>query len=184
MKRFTVPVVVIGLAAATVCIAVGAASTDTISSEEAWSRLVGEWACPEDTTGGCGYPARQVIGPGLTSSWYFEPGGADPDACYRFTVRKAWLDAEGNVYCQVHFRCTRAGTHYGECAGLMRVDRAGKVLEINAIVGIPEQGSRADWGYRQLEDIDHELAAKYPAPNWGWLTGYGWYSVYWIYNRV
>jgi hypothetical protein len=184
MRKLLVPVVAIGLAAAVVVLALGAASAGAVSPEEAWRRIEGAWTCPEGAAGGCGYPARQVYGPDRTGSWYFAEGGAEADACYRFTVRKAWLDAEGNLYCQVHFHCTRAGTHRAECAGLMKLDAEGTVLEINAIAGIPEQGARADWGYRQLEAIDPGLAAEYPAPGWGWLTGNGWFSVYWIYHRA
>lgn len=184
MKKLLVSVTGVALAAAVAFFAVGATTVDPITPEEAWSRLVGEWANPDYAARGIACPVEQVYRDDLTGAWYCIAGGAEPDACYRFTVRKAWRDAEGNVYCQVHFRCERAGANNGECAGLLKVNATGSVLEVNAIAGIPRQGPRADWGYGQLEQIDPDLASKHPAPSWGWLTGQGWFSVYLIYHRA
>ena len=59
------------------------------------------------------------------------------------------------------------------------IDATGKVLEINAIQGVSEQGSMADWAYAQLEQTDPELAKKLPASTGRTSQSGNWLGIYW-----
>jgi hypothetical protein len=177
---------VIAVAAIVFFLAGCAGTPKAIPDEEAWSRFVGEWMCPDTATVGNLYPALQVYEADLLGKWYYFSGATAPNLVLRFKPRKSWVDSEGYVYCQVHFQKTEIGAYSSafECAGLMRIDKTGKVLEINAISGVSEQGSMADWAYKQLEQTDPELAKKLPASSSGGSQMGGWLGIYWIYYRT
>lgn len=185
MKKVLVAIVMVAVLAAVVFLAGCAGTPKAIPNEEAWGRFVGEWMCPDTATAGNLYPVLQVYEADLFGRWYYYSVNAKPNLELRFKPKKSWVDAQGHVYCQVHFQVAKTG-EFGsafECAGLMRIDATGKVLEINAIQGVSEQGSMADWAYAQLEQTDPELAKKLPASTGRTSQSGNWLGIYWIYYR-
>ncbi len=185
MKKVLAVIVTVAVLAAVVFLTGCAGTPKTIPDEEAWSRFVGEWTNPDHTTEGGMYPILQIYKADLLGEWYYYSADAKPNAVYKFKLRKSWVDAKGYVYCQVHFQFAEAGAYSssGECAGLMRIDKSGKVLEINAVQGVSDKGSTADWAYAQLEQTDPELAMKLPATTARSALAGSWLGIYWIYYR-
>ena len=185
MKKVLAAIVMVAIVAAVVFLAGCAGAPKIIPNEEAWGGFVGEWISPDTATAGYLYPALQVYQADLIGKWYYLSSATAPNLVLRFKPRKSWVDEQGCVYCQVHFQKTEIGAYSSafECAGLMRIDKTGKVLEINAISGVSEQGSMADWAYKQLEQTDPELAKKLPASTGSSSQSGGWLGIYWIYYR-
>jgi len=114
---------------------------------------------------------RHVYRADLMCEQYLYSTDTKPSFVFKVTPRKAWVDAEGYVYYQVHYQPVEGPTTQGG-AGLMRVDKLGKVHEVDWIVAVPEEGAVSEWAYKQLERIDPEIRTKLRDA-----------AVHWVYYR-
>jgi len=142
--------IVLALAALVVAglVVLSAAGQKELSAEEAWSRFVGGWVNPEYH--GEMFPYQQVLTSDRMEEEYVNPKSAQPDNGYRIELTKCWWD-RGSTYCQYSYKTTKGMWGDDTGVGLMRVDRAGKVLEMNgmsSMIGGPTEPA-------ELFDFDH-----------------------------
>ena len=102
-----------------------------VPAEEAWARFVGTWENPGYSGQGPLDPKLQklVIRADFTGEDWAQAVDARPTWSWRVAnVIKSWTDWRGRTYCQYYGRCPG----YQGYAGLLRVSRSGRVLELNA----------------------------------------------------
>jgi beta-lactamase regulating signal transducer with metallopeptidase domain len=101
-----------------------------LKAEEGWARLVGTWVNHEyqgDCTGN--YVEQMIIKPGFVGEGWNRVTDTACSGAWTAKVKKTWTDWRGNTYCQYFFRYPGYPV---TGAALMRVDRSGKVLELNS----------------------------------------------------
>jgi beta-lactamase regulating signal transducer with metallopeptidase domain len=113
-----------------------AAGQKELSDTEVWSRFVGEWV--NDDYQSEFLPNKEVFRPDYSVEEWFTTGSAHANNVWTVELKKRWTDGAGRTYCQLDYRCSGGawGNDYG--VGLLRVDRARKVLELNLISEILE----------------------------------------------
>jgi hypothetical protein len=80
--------------------------------------------------------------------WYPHTYSPKP---YPFTykLKKTWVDAAGRSYCQYFYQCRTC-----RGLGLMRLDKARKVLEVNEKMGL------------ETEACPEQIEPRSPSANW------------------
>ncbi len=68
---------------------------------------------------------------------------------FTYKLRKTWVDAAGRAYCQYFYRCKTC-----RGLGLMRLDKARKVLEVNEKMGM------------ETDACPEQIEPQAPSPNW------------------
>jgi beta-lactamase regulating signal transducer with metallopeptidase domain len=145
------------LAALVVCALVflSAAGQKELSGEEVWSRFVGVWVNPEyhDEI----FPNKQIYRPDHAVEEYVKPTSAQPDNMYQFELKKRWTDQAGSTYCQVSYKTMKGMWGDDSGVGLLRVDKAGKVLEANII----STSINPDYDYPESFDFEHMFGSYF-----------------------
>ena len=152
-----------------------AGTPKAMSSEEAWSKFVGDWV-NLDYSGMPPYSQRLVFGADLSMTEYIRATDTTRSAAMEIKPRNSWFDRAGNVCCEVYFSYKERYTSAG--LALFRVDSLGKVFEADWLVGAPEQGAMADFAAKYLEQIQTELPATARTKPAGGLS-----TIYCIYYR-
>jgi hypothetical protein len=148
MKRASTTLTLV-LAALCVTILAGCVHVQrSVPTEEAWARLVGTWV-NTDYSGAQPYVQQLVIRPDFVGEDWDTPTDTAPDGVWAVTPKNAWTDWRGDTYCQFSFRYTEQYPGHG--VGLIRVDRAGKLLELNSRAGSENQPCP--------EEIDPEIVS-------------------------
>ena len=99
-----------------------------LSDEEAYKRFVGTWVNTE-------YPGTlqqsqvTVIRPDYVGEDWLFPTSTAPAGRWTIKVKKTWVDAAGNTYCQSDTTRTEPETELHSAAALMRVDKEGDTWE-------------------------------------------------------
>jgi hypothetical protein len=130
-----------------------------MSDAEVWSKFEGAWV-NTDYSGHQPWVQKMVFKPGLLGEDWTWASDSAAAATWEAAIKKYWVDDAGSMYCQMHWRYRDKNLAGAEGAGLLRVDRLGKTLELNSVLGAPAEGKGADWAYSMLRQIDPDLRTK------------------------
>jgi hypothetical protein len=121
----------------------------SLSDEEAYQRFLGTW---ENTEIQISQPfGKAVLQPDYVMKLWVRKDSPSAYAA-TVTVKKTWVDAEGGTCCQYFF--TFFERTKGQGLGLMRLDKARKVLELNQ-------------KYGKEDDVHPDrIERKSPGENW------------------
>ena len=120
-----------------------------LSDEQAFQRFVGTWENLE-AQGEQTY-SKLIVQPDCTVKAWVRP---DSPRTREFSakLKKTWVDAEGATFCQFFFTYIDGTKYQGQ--GLMRVDKARKVLELNKKFG------------KEEDPYSSEIERQNPGANW------------------
>jgi hypothetical protein len=120
-----------------------------LSDEQAFQRFVGTWENPE-AQGEQTYSKLTVQPDRMVEAWV----RPDSPRAREFSakLKKTWVDAEGATFCQFFFAYIDGTKYQGQ--GLMRVDKARKVLELNKKFG------------KEEDPYPSQIERQNPGPNW------------------
>lgn len=91
---------------------------------------------------------KVVFKPEGLVDWYPHTYSPKPSE-FTYKLRKTWVDAAGRTYCQYSYRCKSC-----RGLGLMRLDKARKVLEVNEKMG------------RETDACPEQIEPQAPSANW------------------
>ena len=128
-----------------------AAGQKELSDKEAWSRFVGEWVNTDYQSEFL--PHKEIFRPDYSVEEWFTPASTHANNVWTVELKKRWTDGAGRTYCQLDYACSGGAWGSDHGVGLLRVDKAGKVLELNLLSEILE-----DFDYP--ETINTEFSGK------------------------
>ena len=121
-----------------------------LSDEEAYQRFVGTW---QNREAELEQPfAKVVVQPDYIVKFWLRVDSPSANKALSAEVKRTWVDEEGGTRCQFFFAFFEGSK--GQGLGLLRLDRARKVLELNMKYA-GEQDAHPD-----------QIERKMPGENW------------------
>ena len=143
MKRGLVPFALAALTVGALVVLSAAGKKESMTDKEVWSKVVGEWTNTTYQGSMSSGVQKVVIRADFVVEDWLKVTSTKPEGWSKATLKKWWIDAEGYTYYQFH------DSHidpvwsqvYPHTNTLMKVDKAGKILEFTYFVGFTENQS-------------------------------------------